>query len=148
MMLIILDKDPIRSAHLIPDRIKFKQLIELGQLVCSAGISDIYKSIPQGKELQEWVKRNPEWTYFYMRSLLEDCMHVVDMSNSTRLDILNMLANLILICDDRMHYSIYTGVFRYSKDYKSNIPSKTELPIDECINEYKKYVEWKGKKWQ
>lgn len=148
MMLIILDKDPIRSAHLVPDRIKFKQLIELGQLVCSAGISDIYKSIPQGKELQEWVKRNPEWTYFYMRSLLEDCMHVVDMSNVTRLDILNMLANLILICDDRMHYSIDTGVFRYSKDYKSNIPSKTELPIDECINEYKKYVEWKGKKWQ
>ena len=56
MFLLILDKDPIRSAHLIPDKLKFKQLIELGQLVCSAGISDIYKPIKQGKQLQEWKK--------------------------------------------------------------------------------------------
>lgn len=147
MMLIILDKDPIRSAHLVPDKIKFKQLIELGQLVCSSGISDIYKSIPQGKELQQWIKQNPEWTYYYMKALFEDCSNIVQMSNKTRLDILNILASLILVCDDRLHYDIKTGIFRYSKDYKSNIPSKTELPINDCINMYQKYVQWKGKTW-
>ena len=31
MMLIILDKDPEESAKLLPDKIKFKQLIELCQ---------------------------------------------------------------------------------------------------------------------
>lgn len=52
MMLIILDKNPLKSAELVPDKIKFKQLIELGQLICSAGISDVYKPIKQGKELE------------------------------------------------------------------------------------------------
>jgi hypothetical protein len=35
------------------------------------------------------------------------------------------------------------AVFRYSKDYQCDIPTNTELPIKECIEQYKKYVEWK-----
>lgn len=145
MFLLILDKDPIRSAHLIPDKLKFKQLIELGQLVCSAGISDVYKPIKQGKQLQEWIKNNPEWTYFYMNALNDDCGHIVNMRGNTRLDILNILASLLLTCNDRLHYDIKTGVFRYSKDFEwfTKHPTNTELPIKECIKEYKKYVEWK-----
>lgn len=143
MFLLILDKDPIRSAHLIPDKLKFKQLIELGQLVCSAGISCIYKPIRQGKKLQEWIKNNPEWTYFYMNELKRSCVNNFNIKKATMLDITIILTNLLLTCKHRMDYNIQTGIFRYSKDYQSDIPTNTDLPIKECIKEYKKYVEWK-----
>ena len=61
MFLLVLSVDPITSANLIPDKLKFKQLIELGQLICSVGISDVYKPIRQGKEIQKWIKKYPEW---------------------------------------------------------------------------------------
>ena len=44
-MLIILDKNPEVAASLVPDKIKFKQLIELCQLVCSTGICGIFKAV-------------------------------------------------------------------------------------------------------
>ena len=49
MMFIILDSCPIQAVYKLPEKIRFKQLIELAQLICSAGFSDIYKKIPQGK---------------------------------------------------------------------------------------------------
>ena len=65
MQLYILDKNPIISANLIPDKYKFKMLIELGQLICSVGLSNVYKPIKQGKELQTWVSDNKWWIYDY-----------------------------------------------------------------------------------
>ena len=61
MFLLVLDKDAVKSAQLVPDKIKFKQLIELCQLICSAGYSNVYKKINQGKELQNWIIRNSVW---------------------------------------------------------------------------------------
>lgn len=61
MFLLILDKNPYKAAELIPDRLKFKSLLELCQLICSAGISDVYKKVNQSKELQEWIKNNKLW---------------------------------------------------------------------------------------
>lgn len=58
MMLLILDKNPILAANLVPSKLKFKQLLELSQLICSAGISGVYKKIPQGKEIQNWKDAN------------------------------------------------------------------------------------------
>lgn len=55
-MLLILDKNPILAANLVPSKLKFKQLLELSQLICSAGISGVYKKIPQGKEIQNCIK--------------------------------------------------------------------------------------------
>ena len=70
MFLLILDKNPIYSAELVPNGIVLKQVVELCQLICSAGISDVYKPIKQGKKLQEWIKKNPEWTYIYLNILM------------------------------------------------------------------------------
>ena len=69
MMLIVLSKWPRKAAERVPDKIKFKQLLELGQLVCSTGVSSVFKPVRQGKEIQEWIKRNPRWTFLYFENL-------------------------------------------------------------------------------
>lgn len=145
MQLYILDKDPIKSAQLIPDKYKFKMLIELGQLICSAGLSDVYKPIPQGKELQQWVKIYPFWTYKYACQLLMWSEGSVKIKKDT----VDRLFKIIF--DDLWGYSLNNkeniipvyAYFRYSSNYKCNIPSKTLLPINECIEQYKKYLHWK-----
>ena len=69
MFLLILDKNSYKAAEFVPDRLKFKQLLELCQLICSAGISDVYKKVNQGKELQEWVRNNKLWISRYFTYL-------------------------------------------------------------------------------
>ena len=76
MFLLILDKNPDKSAELVPDRLKFKQMLELGQLICSAGISNVFKPIKQGKELQVWIKNNKNWIYWYMMFLFNYCANL------------------------------------------------------------------------
>lgn len=146
MFLLVLDKNPIKSAELVPDKIKLKQLIELCQLICSAGISDVYKPIKQGKELQEWVRKNKGWCYHCFSSLLSysNIYGKIKVKTYFKLaTIRNDLKNsTILIPSD---FYVGTAIFRYSKDYEcmTKYKTNTELPIDECIKEYKKYVEWK-----
>lgn len=146
MFLLVLDKDPIKSAKLVPDKIKFKQLIELGQLICSAGISDVYKPIKQGKELQEWVRKNKGWCYFYFTSLLNYSAIYAKLKAETYFKLATIRYDLrsstILNPND---FYVETAIFRYSKDYEcmTKYKTNTELPIRECVKEYKKYVEWK-----
>lgn len=149
MMLIILDKNPLKSAELVPDKIKFKQLIELGQLICSAGISDVYKPIKQGKELQKWVLKNARWVLSYYNALLVHCMKSCSLKLQTLIDLTDIFSYLHEYCETNKlkRKDIETAIFRYVQEYSCNIPSKTELPIDECIQEYKKYAQWKGEKW-
>lgn len=151
MMLIVLDESALVSADLVPDKIKFKQLIELGQLICSAGISNVYKPIAQGKELQKWVKDNPKWTLAYYNTLFLYCATIlnINMSIETANKICQIKDDLASFCkQSKAGKSINTAIFRYQSGYNSVYPSKTMLPIKECIKEYKKYVQWKGSKWQ
>ena len=143
MMLIVLDKNPIKSAELVPDKIKFKQLLELCQLICSAGLCDVYKPIRQGKKLQNWVKEHQGWVYNYGLCLYMWCRSHINMSDETIEKIQKILSSLIFSCT-----SSDTAIFRYSSGYESDITTDTELGIDKCVQEYKKYVEWKGAKWQ
>ena len=147
MMLIICDKNPIRAAGLVPDRLKFKQLLELCQMICSVGYSNIYKKIPQGKAIQEWIKRNPAWVYDYACELFCYCYDNVKMTPKTCDDIRKIKESLSKYYYDYTH-KIQTAVFRYNKNYKgSSYPTDSELPIDVAVQEYKKYMEWKnGKK--
>lgn len=149
MMLIILDKNPLKSAELVPDKIKFKQLIELGQLICSTGISDVYKPIKQGKELQKWVIKNARWVLAYYNALLLHCIKSYNLKFQTTLDLTDIFVHLQEYCETNKlkRKDINSAIFRYVQEYNCDIPSKTELPIDECIQEYEKYVQWKGKKW-
>ena len=69
MFLLILSTNPRDACNLLPQKIRFKQLIELSQLICSCGISNIYKPVKQGKELQEWILKNKYWVYMYYSRL-------------------------------------------------------------------------------
>ena len=140
MFLLILDKDPIKSAQLVPDKLKFKQLIELCQLICSAGISDIYKSIKQGKELQYWVRNNQNYVKRYGASLFLWCKENIKMKLETEEKIFNILLDLDLTDDKKISEF---AIFRYSKDYDCPLKTNTVLPIDLCANLYKDYIEWK-----
>lgn len=139
MFLLVLDKDPIKSAELVPDKIKFKQLIELYKLICSAGISDVYKTIKQGKELQYWIRNNQGWVKKYGAYLLNWCVENTKISTKTQFKIISILFNL----DETIGNEPETAIFRSSKDYKYPLDNNIALPINICIKHYKQYIEWK-----
>lgn len=145
MQLYILDKNPIISAQMIPDKYKFKMLIELGQLICSAGLSNVYKPIKQGKELQDWVKEHKIWAYKYHLELLRWSIKHINMEIQTKIRLACIRWDLFDSCYNKDELKPISAYFRYAKEYKCNIPSKTLLPIEQCIAEYKKYLtEFKG----
>ena len=142
-MLIILDKDAIKSAELIPDSLKFKQLLELCQLICSAGYSDVYKKVPQGKDIQNWILKNPVWTKKFAIALYELC-NFVNMAENTMKNILDIISSIPYeISKDK---DIETAVFRYSKDYVCDYSTNSELPVNTAVEEYRKYKDWKVSK--
>jgi hypothetical protein len=148
-MLIVLSKWPREAAERVPDKIKFKQLLELGQLVCSTGISSVFKPIRQGKEVQEWIKRNPRWTFLYFENLYCSIKRQIKMSDETNKKFTKILFDLREVYNDSNTAKIETAIFRYSSQYKgTEYSSNSELPVDKAIKEYKKYLEWKGGIWR
>lgn len=172
MMLIIADKSPDKAVEwLIQNTDKnfcWKQLLELGQLVCSAGISDVYKPIKQGKVLQEFCKEYIEWIYYYYENLYTWCKNNVKLQERTKTRLSEIRADIFLKCDvyKKKHKVINTGhrvgfeielapirydlsraIWRYSKEYKSVYSSNVNLPIEVVTELYKKYItEFKFKK--
>lgn len=148
-MLIILDKNPKDAATLVPNKIKFKQLLELGQLICSVKYSSVFKPVAQGKEIQEWIKRNPRWVFSYFKALLSWSINHVKMSYETKNKFMNILYDFYEVFKNRSTIEIKTAIFRYSLEYKNTqYSSNSELPISRAIKEYRKYVEWKGSIWR
>lgn len=142
MMLIVLDKNPVIAADLVPDKIKLKQLLELCQMVCSCGYSDIYKKVKQGKNIQEWIKKNHTWVKCYAKTLFDWCKENRKLTNKTCNDISQIIISMPVLF---WVLPIRTAVFRYSKEYKNtSYPTDSELPIDVAVAEYNKYVDWKG----
>lgn len=141
MMLLIQDKNPVEAAKLVPDRLKFKQLLELCQLICSCGYSNLYKTVNQGKELQNWIKLNPSWTKIFAKELFIWCNERVNLQSKTA----RTFKRIIDKIEDRNMSPIKTIIFRYKKEYKplTRYSSGTEIPVIEGIKEYKKYAEWK-----
>lgn len=142
MMLIVLDKNPILAAQLVPNKLKFKQLLELAQMICSCGYSNIYKKIPQGKEIQGWIKENYTWVKRYAINLLLWCKKNINIKEKTFRDIFNIIHSMPVTY---IAIPIKTAIFRYKKDYSgTTYATDTELPIDVAVAEYKKYMEWKN----
>lgn len=99
--LFITNRNPVEAANYIiknTDKLFcFKQLIELGQLICSCEvpsktyhdkkhnlvfeyenkkkkyISNAYKPINQGKAIQQWIITHDFWVYAYFMELLKYC---------------------------------------------------------------------------
>jgi len=145
MMFIIADKSPDKAVEwLIQNTDKnfcWKQLLELGQLVCSAGISDVYKPIKQGKELQEWIKDNRLWVYRFISYLWIKVVANVNLKPKTTLDLYKIRNDLFdsIKKKKRITYP-KTAIWRYSKDYESEYPTNSELPIEVVCELYKKYL--------
>lgn len=151
MFLLFLHEEPLKCADLVPNKLKFKQLLEVCQLVCSTGISKVYKPIKQGKELQEWIKKYPEWTAIFFWKLKNYCKDNVKLKYKTFLDIEMIYNDLYFLCANRVKKikePLKTAIFRYSKDYEQHTTYKTnsELPIEVCVKEYEKYINWKKEK--
>lgn len=151
MMLIITDKIPLESFNYLVENTNksfvFKSLLELGQLICSTGISSVYKPVKQGKELQKWILNNKLWTHRYYSLLWFWCVRNINAKESTLLDLYKIRDDLYesIKCKHRIRYP-KTAIFRYKKGYVSRYETNSELPLDVCCEEYKKYLEWKFEK--
>lgn len=148
-MLVICDRVPEENALYIRKHTNksylFKSLLELAQLICSCGISKVYKPIKQGKELQEWILKNKLWTYRYYRALLLLCLIDVDLKPKTAVDLKKIEYDLAESVEKKKRI-VYpkAAIFRYKKGYESKYLTNSELPFEECIKEYKEYLKWKN----
>lgn len=152
MMLFILDKNPRGAVKYLinnsPKILYTKQLLELGQLISSCGYSNIYKKVNQGIEIQKWILKNTAWTYRYYGELLKGCLtnSGYNYNSKTISKFYSIYRDIRRACLG-MYTSTFepeTGIFRYTEEYKeSNYPSNSEIPIEECVEEYKKYLNWK-----
>lgn len=68
MMLIIMHKNPEKAAQMLPNSIKFKQLLELAQMI-STITDSVFKPINQGRKIMSWIKENPYFTANYYMTL-------------------------------------------------------------------------------
>ena len=151
MMLIIADKSPYKAVDwLIENTNKqfvWKQLLELGQLICFCGISEVFKPLKQGKELQNWIVTHLTWVSSYFSYLYNKCLFDINLKDETKKKISKINMDLYNCLDLKIPVFtpifVDTAIWRYSKDYESKYPTNSELPIDICVEEYKKYLEWK-----
>ena len=150
MMLLVTSPNPIVAASKVPNRLKFKQLLELCQMFCSLGYSGIYKPIKQGKELQVWIRKNKLWCQLYADHLYYWCLTHISMKQKTQNDIKEIIHlkdtyELLINIDIEIPHA-KTAVFRYVNSYVSKYKTNTELPINEAIIEYEAYIKWKENK--
>ena len=146
MMLLIMDKNCFKASDLVPKEYKHKQLLELMQMIsCVVGFG--YKQIPQGKEIKEWITKNLRWVYSYANKMFR-CIYP-KLSEETRVKydcLLHLLWVLYFAETDDYcipQREITTAIWRYNKEYKSEYPTNSELPIDVVTELYKDYIEWK-----
>ena len=79
------------------------------------------------------------WYYLhYAFYLLYDDSH--DLIPDNYKNIFNDFTEKIKLTDST---DIETAIFRYQKQYNSEIPTNTELPIKQVVKEYRKYLQWK-----
>ena len=151
MMLIVMHEDPIQAARLLIENTSnqfcFKQLIELGQLICSAGISSVYKKIPQGREIQEWIRENPGWVYHFLTHLNCYCSAKLSLSPETIHKLSTIIGNLVTFwatvspeSSAVTHERCKTAIWRYKKSYISKYPTNSELPIETTTRLYVGYI--------
>lgn len=151
MMLIILDKNPIiavkKLVKLTDKRFYHKQLIELCQLICSAGFSKVYKKIYRGKEIQQWIKENINFTFKYLDELFYQCHTHLNMSETSTNRIIQIMSDLQFYVLKTQKFEAKDAVFRYHKSYNlSKFNSNEKLDIFTACKEYQKYIKWKTDK--
>ena len=152
MMLLIPKNTPMGCIDYILDNFGTNylstQVKELMQLICSAGYSKVYKKIPQGKVIQNWIKSCHENEMFIMMYLeyifYLDCLNIKADTKEKYIQIYQDFSDVVFN-NWADSYDIKTAIFRYKKEYSkyTDIPTDTELNIKEANKEYRKYLIWK-----
>lgn len=108
----------------------------------------MYKKIPQGKEIQNWILENPAWVYRYFDTLFIYCVDLPNIKHKTVEGFKQIMHDLHwhVKFNGRIYIPPQTAVFRFSKDYITDYLNNVTLPISKCVEEYKKYVQWKKNK--
>lgn len=148
MQLYILDKNPEKSAEILFEsmgaKYSFKMLIELCQMISTVTKCGTFKPVVQGKEIQEFISRNSQWVLMYFNKLENLCLNSsLNIKSQTVIKLKKIYSGLKEYSKCGLNSTILYAPFRYSKDYKCPVPSNSILPIDECINQYKKYLTYK-----
>ena len=145
MMLIITSPNPMEAVDWLVEntdkRFCWKQLLELCQLIASAGITDKMDALSRGKEIQKWITKHKSWTYSYMVCLVNWAKKNIKMSMATVYKIDNIRSDLFKVATDFKKPT--TAIWRYSKEYSSEYATNSELPIEVVTELYKKYIKWK-----
>ena len=150
LMLIIANENPTKAAEwLIQNTNKkfvWKQLLELSQCLGECGITKEMHLLNknQAKEIQQWVREYPCWVYSYYNYLYKWCSDNINFSAGTvvKLDMINS-SLLYYASKCRVLYGERTpskAVWRYAKEYQSQYPTNSLLPIETCCTLYKEYI--------
>ena len=145
MFLLVLDRNPYNAVNKVPKRYRHKQLLELMQML-SCVVNFGYKQLPNGKEIKEWIIKNPDWTYMYAKVLMQN----VNLTEETKIKYKCLIDLLDLKCTKRLCVpNATTAIFRYVKEYAefTEYKSNSELPIDVVVEEYKKYLIFKEEQY-
>lgn len=157
MQLYLLHRNPVMTSQILLKHLgggyTHTMLKELCQLISSALISEgveddcLYKPVAQGKELQKFILANKAWVFLYGEGFMRAVRHNTKTSWSTLMKYRRILDKLWDSQEEPAKPSgnIFPkeGYFRYSEAYTCEVPSKTLLDIDSCIDQYRKYLEWK-----
>lgn len=124
----------------------------------------IYKPVLQGKEIQKWILENPFYSFAYYCCLMKYCLDNVNISEESKQrlfaiqEVFNCYNQMVFtqkLCDqclvsynfqpydEEEPTKITTAILRYSKEYSSEYPTDSELPIEVVCELYKKYINWK-----
>ena len=151
MMFLILDKNPILCVQYLlehtNEKYVSKQVLELMQLICSAGYSKVYKALKQGKEIQKWIRQdhiNQMYIWFYLDYVFYlDILRIKPQTKKKYLQIYQDFSSSVMN-DLADPYIIKDAVFRYREEYtNSEYQSNSLLSIDIAVKEYRKYLDWK-----
>ena len=143
--MIVLSTDSNTSVRLIPKHLRIKELIEVNNLICSAGISNVFKGTAKNKVLIEWVKRNSRYIFFYYTRLIQWAWNNNRVPYKTYVKLKSVREDLSFFMqyNNCTEESPKTIVFSYDSNYKSPIPNNTEVPTLKGIHLYREYLAWK-----
>lgn len=154
MQIWVLDKDPYKAVEFLTNRLVNKMLVEQLQLLSTfyrgKGIcyDFMYKSIPQGKELVYFIEHNLDWNLQYLDALVKE--NFKRFGERARIyksvEVANKFLTMFKYSQPKTsnkstplsHIS-----FRCKKEYNLyGKLNKKELPVEEGIEEYRKYYKW------
>lgn len=143
--MLVLSTSPSISVRLIPMHLRVKELIEVTNLICSAGISSAFKGTIENEVLTEWIKQNSRYIFLYFTRLIQWAWGKNRMPYKTYAKLKSVRKDLSFFMqyNNCTEESPKTIVFNYNSDYKSPIPNNTEVPTLTGIHLYREYLAWK-----